>query len=241
MDIQFVFAAILALVYAVSIDIEALTLIPQEKWFSFTGGVTVAYVVLDILPRLKHSPSPVTPDTNLITVDITTYCVMLLGILLMYGLEQWAQRSRRFRKNQMGIDQTSSMVFAAHIAAFSLYVLLLTLLLFGYRFDSFLIERSLLFTVLILHSIVVTHRLIEHHRRAYQRIGRWIVVAVLLLSSTLSALALRTILPFNYIWAFVGGGLLVFGLQDERRPDYESCFWSFGFGAVVFSVVLILL
>ncbi|MEB3212318.1 MAG: hypothetical protein VKL39_13235 [Leptolyngbyaceae bacterium] len=279
MDIGFVFAVIWAFVFALSIDVEALTLIPQEKWFSFTGGVSAAYVILDILPRLAYAQLPSTGDADTSQPNIAIYCVMLSGLLVFYGLEQLALRSRHLRTQhlktqQKGLEKsnleksdvekssfersdveksdvetpdlsptasTSPIVFAIHMAVFTTYVCFLNVLQVGYKFEFLLIERSLLFTVLVLHFIVMNHRLTEHHQWAYRRIGRWIIVAVLLLSAVVTEALLTSTLTFDYIWAFIAGALLVSSLQDELRFQKRCCFWSFGFGAVIFSIVLILL
>ncbi|MEL6225112.1 MAG: hypothetical protein AAFR31_20985 [Cyanobacteria bacterium J06627_8] len=241
MDIEFVFAVTLALVFAISIDIEALTLIPQEKWFSFTGGVSTAYVVLDILPRIGQSQVVLNTESASGSADISIYCVMVLGILTFHGLEQLAWRSRKLYAEKSGRDRTSPIVCIASLAVFTIYILLFNLLQVGYKFEFSIIERSLLLAVLILHFIVINDRLTGHHKRPYRRIGRWVIIAGLLISSVMSEFLLRSTLPFNYLWAFVAGGLLISGLQTELSPKHQTCFWSFGFGTVVFSIVLILL
>ncbi|MEM7772639.1 MAG: hypothetical protein AAF327_19285 [Cyanobacteria bacterium P01_A01_bin.37] len=243
MYLGFVFAAILALVHVVPIDVEALTLIPREKWFSFTGGVVSAYVVLDILPRLSQSQVGIHTGEMIAVsqVDISIYCLILVGILVFYGLEKLVWRSRQINHAQSAVDCTSPGILALHLGALSVYIVGLNFLQIGYRFESLIIERSLLFTVLVLHFIVNNHWMLEHHKRAYRRIGRWVIVAVLLISAATPKLLLRDVMPFDHIWAFSGGVLLASGLKEEISAKTNTCFWSFSFGVVIFSIVLLLL
>ena len=243
MDIGFVLAVILALIYAASIDLEALTLIPQQKWFSFAGGVLAAYVVLDIFPRLNQFPLSVQQGDNNISPSLRTgfYILILAGILVFYGLEKLALRSRNVNRSKSLGDCTALPVHVLHIIVFAAYSLMLGGLLRSYDFESHIIERSLLFVVLILHFMVNDYRLSEHHKAAYRRIGRWFLVGAIFLGALAPVTYLKNGFLAYPVWAFVSGGMILNALNEELSEKNTSCFWSFCFGVVVFSIVLLLL
>ncbi len=254
-DIGFALTIILALVPALSIDVEALTLIPRQKWFSFAGGVSTAYVALDILPRLTQAFITVERDQliTLTTFEISSYSFILLGILVFYGLEALV-RSPRFSAQRASsksppasnqADRSPQLLHLAitilHLACFVAYAFMLSEVLNGYPFQSKLIEQSLFSAVLLLHFIVLDGRLQEHHRAAYCKVGRWCVAIAILFGALVPRNLLRSSMLVYLLWSFIAGSFIFNSLKDEVSTQDESCYWSFCFGAVVSSIVLLLL
>lgn len=257
-DIGFALTIILALVPVISIDVEALTLIPRQKWFSFAGGVAIAYVVLDILPRLTQAFMTVEQGqlNTLTPFEVSAYGLILLGILLFYGLEVLV-RSPQFSPTSLpesnpkpaqntdvnqGISRSLNLVITGiHLSCFVAYGFVLSNVLNGFLFQSQLIEQSLFSTVLLLHFIVLDDRLQERHQAPYRRVGRWCLAIAILFGALVPEDVLRDTLLVYFLWAFIAGSLLFNGLKDELSTQDESCYWSFCFGAVVFSIVLLLL
>jgi hypothetical protein len=261
-DIGFALTIILALVPAISIDVEALTLIPREKWFSFAGGVAIAYVVLDILPRLTQAFMTVEPGqlNTPTTFEISAYSLILLGILVFYGLEALVRSSQsspqssskpaplplqdplqdRDEHNQSSRSLPLAITIL-HITCFVAYTFILSNLLNSFLFQSQLIEQSLFSTVLLLYFIVLDEQLQERHQAAYRKVGRWCLAIAILFGALVPTNPLRDTLAGYLFWAFIAGSLLFNGLKDELSEQNGSCYWSFCFGTVVFSIVLLLL
>ena len=99
----------------------------------------------------------------------------------------------------------------------------------------------LLFIAVAFHYAINDRNLREHNKRAYDRIGRW-VLAVAILGGWM----LRLVMPVGelgiaIIKAFLAGGLILNVLKRELPDRQESCFWSFVWGAGVYTTLLLLI
>ncbi|MGB3789108.1 MAG: hypothetical protein WA949_13940 [Phormidesmis sp.] len=159
---------------------HGLSRLPQERWASFAGGISIAYVFLNVFPELSQAQADIEDWENWLVVyfENHVYLLSLIGLSLFYGLEKLAVRSRDHNRKMHGKNETEPNVFWFHIIFFAMYNAIL-----GYLFRASAIhgitDCALLFFALGLHFVVNDVALREHHQRAYNRFGRWILAVAI--------------------------------------------------------------
>jgi hypothetical protein len=100
---------------------------------------------------------------------------------------------------------------------------------------------TLLYVVaMALHFLSIDHSLGREYGAAYHRIGRWVLAAAVLLggasgiATSMSEELLATLLGLN------SGGVIINSMIMELPKEKEGRFWPFCFGAVAYSVLLLL-
>ncbi len=239
--IGLIVAIALALVHAFISTFKIDTYIPQYRWLSFAGGVSVSYVFLDIFPELSHAQEEVAharfPLLNYLENHV--YLLALLGLTLFYGLDRLALTSRRWEVAHNKRDRAGSRVFAIHIAAYALVNAI-----FGYLLqelsDHNLWQYILLFFAAALHFFIMDYALREHHTILYDHWGRWILTGAILVGA-IAGTSLRLNAAFvAMVWAFLAGSILLNILKKELPEAERTCFWSFLGGAALYAVLILL-
>jgi hypothetical protein len=244
--------------------LHSLKIVPQKRRLSFSGGVAIAYVLVDILPSLSQDQQAIIEAGGAIAQSLMrqVYVATLIGLLAFYGLELLAMKSSESRNS--GSDLTPIMAGKGkYIPPFSTrldrpdrfsnsqvpktFWLHLTSSAVSNALFSYLLNHTaktidclLLFVALTLHYLVVDHNLRRSQRVAYDRIGRWVLVGALGIGWML-----RFILPVGgvaiaFLKAFLAGGVILGVLTREIPDRQESCFWSFVSGAAVYTTILLL-
>ena len=241
------FAAVLAAVHLFAGRFHFRT-IPRSAWLSGAGGVSVAYVFVHILPELSERHEML--EESLIGfVEHHIYLVALSGFAAFYGLEQLAQRSRAQRSRAQrsrgaGDDvadaetETSEGVFWIHVGSFAAYNALIGYLLV--HRDERGAVALLFFTVAMgLHFVVNDHGLRDHHDEAYDRIGRWLLAAGVLVGTGFGLVTPVDEALVTVLFAFLAGGVILNVIKEELPEDRQSRFRSFAFGAAAYAGLLL--
>lgn len=217
-----------------------LVAIPQRWWISIAGGVSIAYIFLDILPELSHAQAEVEHGVGpLVTyLENHAYLLALVGLALFYGLEKLALRSRLHRQRTHGEDCTYPDAFWIHVISFALYNLILGYLLQESE-EQGLAACLLLFFALALHFVVNDVALWEHHKHAYDRLGRWLLAAAIIVGWCLGQAFYVDEVAIASIWALVAGGIILNVLKEELPEKQDSHFGFFAAGAAVYSLILL--
>ncbi len=225
----------LAFVHAFISKLDIFTFIPEHRWISFAGGVSIGYVFLDIFPELRHAQEELDHSTIpfMAYLENHVYILALLGLLVFYGLDILAMNSRYLNRKVKNIDTTSHAVFWVHIIAFALLNTV-----FGYLLQD-LSEHSLLQCILFfvavgLHFFVIDRSLRDHHKAPYDHYGRWILTGAIILGAiTGQVLDLREA-AISIIWSFLAGSFILNILKRELPDQQESCFWSLASGTILY-------
>ncbi|MEW6704673.1 MAG: hypothetical protein AB1430_07475 [Pseudomonadota bacterium] len=213
--------------------------IPRSRWLSAAGGVSVAYVFLQLLPEL-HQGQRVLAGASPVRAfaEHHAYLVALAGLSAFYGLERLAVSSRRHRGAQ-GTGTTSTGVFWLHIGAFASYNALVGYLL-AQREDHGPRDLALYALAMALHFVVADHGLREHHRDRYDRIGRWLLGAAAALGWA-AGLSMRVEEALLAVFvAFLSGGIVLNVLKEELPEERESRFSAFLAGASAYALVILM-
>jgi len=233
----------LAGVHLVAGQLRVLAGTPRSVWLSMAGGVSVAYVFVQLLPELGEGQEAIAAAAGeaLAFLEVHVYLLALLGLAVFYGLERAATESRRRRRAAGQGDKPSAAVFWLHVASFALYTALI-----GYLLRERAIEQDrlalLLFAVAMgLHFVVTDYGLREHYKADYDCLGRWLLAAALA-AGWLVGLgwevpeAARAILV-----AFLAGGVILNVLKEELPQERESRYWAFALGAAAYTALLLAL
>jgi hypothetical protein len=215
------------------------------KMLSFFGGITVAYVFLDLLPRLETT----SVHLQLLFGDIPAFLDVLAmpglsfaGFMIYFILEHFAIYSRKGKHKKVGGEfedvSASTYAFAVHFVSLAFVSLLLGYIL---RFEAELgILGLIVYTLaLSLHFIILDNSMEKHYKRLYVRFGRFFAGLMPLLGWGISVF-----FPENSSWgylslALVFGIILFNAIKDEvpRGAGKESRL--FIVGALMYSALLL--
>jgi zinc transporter ZupT len=220
-----------------------LRVVPRSAWLSFAGGVSVAYVFVHLLPELAEHQSTFERGVGraeglLAAIEAHVYLMALIGLAAFYGLERLARRSALAAHRAGGERRASDGVFWVHLGAFAVYNLLIGYLLV--HRDETDARGLLIYAVALgLHFVVNDQGLREHHGRAYDAKGRWLLAAAPLAGWALGLAITVSLLLLAALFAFLAGGVVLNVLKEELPEDRESRFPAFAAGAAAYAALLL--
>lgn len=216
--------------------------IPRSRWLSAAGGVSVAYIFVHILPELsKHQAVLKEVAEGVIPfVEHHVYLIALLGLTVFYGLERIALITRLHRKQVGKGDATSLNVFWLHMVSFSFYNALIGYLLL-HREESGIVSLLVFSLAMATHFIVNDYGLREHHQHIYDRVGRWILAAAIIVGWVLGTRTQLDEAAIAVLFSFLAGGIVLNVLKEELPQERESRFWAFALGAAGYAALLLVI
>ncbi len=234
-------ACLLTLIHIYAGKVKFLRRTPRSRWLSASSGVSVAYVFMHILPDLSVAQEHFSDQVKaLAAVEHHIYAVSLIGMLAFYGLERAAKVSRQQNRAKGKEDATEPGVFWLHMGSFSLYNALIGYLLM-HREESGLLSLVLYVFAMALHFVVNDYSLREDHKRTYERVGRWILSAAIILGWVLGTQTEISKAVTAILFAFLAGSIILNVLKEELPQARESRFWTFALGALGYSGLLLVL
>jgi zinc transporter ZupT len=81
----------------------------------------------------------------------------------------------------------------------------------------------------------------EHHKHIYDRIGRWILAAAIIVGWVLGSATEIGKTAIAVLFAFLAGGIVLNVLKEELPEERESRFWAFALGAGIYTALLLAL
>ena len=242
------FASLVAVVALVLVHLLSSTLrflhgTPRSVWLSGAGGVSVAYVFVHLLPELAEGQEAVSErlGKGVAFLEHHVYLLALLGLAIFYGLERAAVVARRHQRGAAGGETAGLRTFWLHMVSFGIYNALIGYLL-RQREEEGRDQVLVLFaTAMGLHFLVTDYGLREHHKRAYLRIGRWILAAAVIIGWTVGLIRDISEAAQATILAFLAGGVILNVLKEELPEERESRFWAFALGAAAYAALLLAL
>jgi hypothetical protein len=234
------FALGLTLVHLFAGQLRFLETIPRSRWLSLASGISVAYVFVHVLPELNAAQQDLSnqPTSGLAFLEHHVYLLALLGLVAFYGLERSAKVSQRRNRRQGKTEITTVGVFWIHIASFAAYNALIGYLLV-HREEPEFFSLFLFFLAMAMHFIVNDFGLRENHKHPYDRIGRWILAAAVVVGWAIGTHLRIHQAAVAVLFAFLAGGIVLNVLKEELPEERESRFWAFAFGAIVYTILLL--
>lgn len=229
----------LAVVHLFASKLRFLDVTPRSRWLSMAGGAAVAYVFLHLFPELALAQESLR-DRGPFETEHEIYLLSMAGLVVFYGLERAAKVSRHERREAGEEDVPGPGVFWLHVVSFALYNALVGYLLL-HREDPTRRGLFLFFLAMALHFLVNDYGLRKDHRDPYDRVGRWILSAAVLLGWGIGTQAEIGELPLALLFAFLAGGIVLNVLKEELPAERESRFSAFVLGAAGYAAILLLL
>ncbi len=223
--------AFLGVLHLVAGRLRFLDIVPRSRWLSAAGGISVAYVVVHLLPELAKGQESVEAGDALDFVEGHVYIVALLGLGLFYGVELASRRGGSSARSRSG-------AFWLSMASFALYNAIVGYLIVHREEET---TRTLVFFALALglHFVVNDHALRERHRDAYQNVGRWLIVSALGVGWLLGELTEISDAALGLLIAFLAGAVILNVMKEELPEERESRFGAFLLGAAAYGALLL--
>ena len=231
----------LALVHLVAGTTAALGHRWRPSALSAASGVSVAYVFLDLMPDLAQQQSLIERAGLFSFLDRHLYILALVGITVSLWVETASRESRRRRRAVGEPDETGTATFWLSMISFAVLNAAI-----GYAVASpgdRAVEPLWMFALAMgLHFAANDHSLVEHHGERYQRIGRWLLVAGLLVGWLMAVLPAVEIRPdlLALLLAYIAGGTIMNILRHELPDtDRSSDVVAFASAAALYGVLLL--
>lgn len=237
----FVLAVGLALIHAFVSKLNVFSFIPEFRWMSFAGGVSIGYVFLEVFPELSHAQAAIEHSEIpfFAYLENHVYMLALLGLLVFYGLDILALKSRQHNKLENNQDKTHYPVFWIHIAAFAVLNIIVGYLLQELTSHT-LLQCLLFFAAIALHFFIIDHALREHHQASYDKYGRWLLTAAIMVGAIAGRALHLSEAGILAVWSFLAGSIILNILKRELPDEKQSCFFSFATGAALYTTLLLL-
>lgn len=229
---------VLAALHLISPFFRKLSDPARLRFISFSGGFVVSYVFLRLLPGLAESQNSLgslLEKTYRITplLDLTIYFVGLIGMLIFFGLKQWAQAQKEKH------PQSRNPEFYIHLVS-----MIILNMVIGYtmplRVQVGEVYSYLFTLVMACHFMVVDKSLERRFPIRFKSWGRYILALALMLGwfwavwdEPDSAL---TVALLN---AFLGGSVLMNVFRNQiPASEKEFSFSFFVMGSLTGSLLL---
>lgn len=242
-------ACVLAAVHVFSGKLRFLGGVPRSAWLSAFGGVSVAYVFVHLLPELaegqeaiegrgegggEHAPAE---GPLLEFLENHVYLVALIGLAVFYGVEKHSLESRRQDDRRTGAAGTGAGAFWLSIASFAVYNAVIGYLLLRGDLDE-LGALALYTFALGVHFVINDFALREHHKERYERAGRWVIAAGVLVGWLIGVLTDVPERVIAMVIAFIAGGVILNVMKEELPGERQARFAPFAAGVVLYTALL---
>ena len=207
-------------------------------FISFAGGVSVAYVFLDMLPNLVEYNKPIgqfllnnfwlTPFT-----ELSIYIVALIGFLIYYGFDLFAERYQE-------ATHDNRIVYRLHLIMFCVYNGLITYTMSLRALTG--ITYTVLFSfAMALHFVLTDRKFCRLYPVRFNHLGRAFLSLALLIGWLLSAIfdPVR-VLFVAFMMAFLAGSILLNVFREELPNNSLARFRWFVLGAFFIASILLL-
>ncbi|NEQ96467.1 MAG: hypothetical protein F6K30_07055 [Cyanothece sp. SIO2G6] len=232
----------LAIIHSFLSTLNISAFIPEHRWISFAGGVSIGYVFLEVFPELSHAQEELEHSTIpfVAYLENHVYLLALMGLLVFYGLDIWVRSSQ----HQLQADENSAS-HTARPVTFWIHITVFAAIngIFGYLLQDIgnhgLFQCLIFFAAIALHFFIIDHNLREHHTRSYEKKGRWILTAAIMVGAIAGQTLHLNEAALSIVWSFLAGSLILNILKRELPDTNESCFGSFLGGAALYTGLLL--
>lgn len=232
----FVAVAILVALHLAAGAMRFLDGVPRSRWLSAAGGVSVAYVLVHLLPELaRYQELWSEGDIDVPWFETEVYVVALIGLVAFYGIEI---HTRGARKAKSDAGRVSRAAFAVSVSAYALYNLIVGYLLVE-RAAVSVGDLALFTTAMGLHFVVNDFGLREHDGAAYARYGRWVLAFAVVAGTVLGLYREVPVEAVAALLAVLGGGVILNVLKEELPAERDSRFLPFLVGAALYALLLV--
>lgn len=209
-----------------------------KSFISFSGGVSIAYVFLEMLPGLVEYNKPI--GEYLISnqwmtsfTELMIYIVSLIGFLIYYGLDLFAERYQT-------TNHDNRIAYTLHLAMFCFYNMLIThtMSLRAVAGPTY----TILFTfAMALHFVLMDRKFCRTFPIRFNHFGRFFLNLSLLMGWILSVIFNPiSVLFVALMMAFLAGSILLNVFREELPNGNLASFKWFLSGSMLITFILLL-
>jgi hypothetical protein len=224
------------------------TYLDSRYWLPFADGISITYIFLQLLPEITHlAEEELHPDEPYVLRfsgwlealsewgQQNPFLPLLVGFTLFYGLERGIERPVD-HDHGSGDEAERPVHFWVHMVGMSLYKILL-----GYLMGQIgSVSGLLIFTfAIMMHFLVIDFHLLQMHRSAYHRIGRWILTGAFLIGWILSTQVEIAPAVLAMLISFVAGGAVLMIIQDEFSESNDNSYAAFLIAVLLYGALLL--
>lgn len=161
----------------------------------------------------------------------------MVGIIAFYANSHHITMSRLSRKSSGLGDSADRRAFVTSMVLNGAMNFMVAYTL-GDPNDTEFRPIALFVIAMALHYFVADHSMHSNYADEYQRVGRWVLVAALLVGWAAGVAFAIPATALALLVAFFAGGVLVTVLSHELTAGPERSVGAFAGGAIVFAVLL---
>jgi hypothetical protein len=209
--------------------IRNLGIVSNSRFFSMGSGVAIAYVFVDLLPKLSEGDSLVKQKLWELFpyFEHHVYVMALLGFILFFTVD----RSKAIIKNQ-------SAYFLLSLSSYALFNFLV-----GYAVvdkNNLEVQPLILFTIAIaLHYFMNDYSLSMAHGNEYRQHGRWVLIMSLFLGWLTGVWIELSETGVALVSAFIGGGVIMNVTRHELSEEKPNSLGAFLIAAIIYTAILL--
>jgi len=221
--------------------------IDSRYWLPFADGISITYIFLQLLPEITHlADEELHLDEPYVLRfggaleplsawgEQNPFLPLLLGFTFFYGLERGFERPDDHHGSSDGAGRP--VHFWVHMVGLSLYKVLLAYLMGQITSVSGLLIFAF---AIMMHFLVIDFHLLEMHRSAYHRIGRWILSGAFLVGWVLSTQVEIAPAVLAVLLSFVAGGAVLMITQDEFSESSDNSYAAFLVAVLLYGSLLL--
>ena len=241
-------AFITAVVFAAILFFGSKIKLPQQgerfyrRWISFSAGVGIAYVFLELMPELNQARDTFVRTLqarSIVAAHYRVYLAALIGFVFFYVMHSLIPLVSR-ENVQKRLWQLRNWPFHFYMAGFFFYVWLLTYV----RVNAIEEVRgsNWLYTLAMgLHLFLIDYALRREYKDIYLQRGKNVLACAALLgwcAGNFLVLPVHTIVKLG---GFIAGGIMMNTMVMEMPHEHESRIQYFLLGTVFYSALILTL
>ncbi|QLH35760.1 MAG: hypothetical protein HWD61_06160 [Parachlamydiaceae bacterium] len=226
----FLVICLFAIVHLFAANTQKLGFIVHGRFLSAGGGIAIAYIFIDLLPKLSKSDLIVTQALSGVFpyFERHVYIMALIGFLLFFIVDR-AQTSIPYQG-----------AFWLSLGSYALFNFLI-----GYAVSdphNPEVQPLLLFAFAIsLHYFTNDYSLNEAHGDDYRRFGKWILILSIFAGWTVGLWMTLSATAIALVSAFIGGGVIMNVTRHELPRDNPNSVSAFICGALFYTAILLMI
>lgn len=219
---------IFGLIHLFASQAQRLSFISHGRLLSAGGGLAIAYVFIDLLPKLSKSDVIVAQALSGVFpyFERHVYIMALIGFLLFFA-----------------VDRAQNPFPSRGAVWLSLFSYSLFNFLIGYAVadkDNPEVKPLVLFTIAIaLHYFTIDYSLNEAHGDEYRRFGKWILILSMFLGWLAGQLIILAPTAIALVSAFIGGGIIMNVTRHELPKDNPNSLGALLSAAAIYTAILL--
>jgi hypothetical protein len=229
--LAFISVTIFALVHLFAEKMSTMSLFLRNLILSIGGGVAIAFVFIDILPKLSVKETLVRESILKVFpyFEQHVYLMALLGFLLFFAVD----RSQLLLRNQ-------SVYFWLSLSSYALLNFFI-----GYAIvdkNNPEVRPLILFTFSIaLLYFMNDYSLIEAHGEIYRKYGKWILIISLYLGWMVGAWMELSRVAIALVSAFIAGGVIMNVTRHRLLLNDPTSLFAFILASLAYACLLLAL